>query len=66
MLWRLVWAMASKALRRRLHHGDVDGRSREHYEASSLDSLNEPLLGRYDNEDEPKEVKKLFLLPYFC
>lgn len=38
-------AMTPATLRRRLHHGDVDGRKREHVEADSLDYLTEPLLG---------------------
>ncbi|CAN6443142.1 unnamed protein product [Victoria cruziana] len=37
--------MTPATLRRRLHHGDVDGRKREHVEADSLDYLTEPLLG---------------------
>lgn len=36
---------SSTTLRRRLHHGDVDGRKREHYESSDYGSLGEPLLG---------------------
>ncbi|XP_021743364.1 ELMO domain-containing protein B-like [Chenopodium quinoa] len=35
----------SATLRRRLHHGDVDGRRREHYDSSDSGSLAEPLLG---------------------
>ncbi|KAH9618492.1 hypothetical protein KSS87_021860 [Heliosperma pusillum] len=35
----------STTLRRRLHHGDVDGRRREHYDTPSSDTLSEPLLG---------------------
>ncbi|KAK9684165.1 hypothetical protein RND81_10G190900 [Saponaria officinalis] len=35
----------STTLRRRLHHGDVDGGRRDHYNAPSSDSLSEPLLG---------------------
>lgn len=36
-------------LRRRLHHGDVDGRRREHYDYDTSDfgSLGEPLLSEY-------------------
>ncbi|KAF3441424.1 hypothetical protein FNV43_RR15338 [Rhamnella rubrinervis] len=43
--------MTSRTLRRRLHHGDVDGKTHEHLETTELDGLNEPLLGndRYDN-----------------
>ncbi|MQL71735.1 hypothetical protein Taro_004053 [Colocasia esculenta] len=39
-----IHTMASRTIRRRLHHGDVDGRRNEHVEAPRLDSLNEPLL----------------------
>ncbi|CAN6289594.1 unnamed protein product [Urochloa humidicola] len=37
--------MSISNLRRRLHHGDVDGRKNEHVDISSADALNEPLLG---------------------
>lgn len=39
--------MSSRTLRRRLHHGDVDG---GRHETSRLDALKEPLLadGDYD------------------
>lgn len=37
--------MPSATLRRRLHHGDVDGKRHEQYESSGFDSLSEPLLG---------------------
>lgn len=38
--------MASATLRRRLHHGDVDGRKYERYDATTeSDTLSEPLLG---------------------
>ena len=53
--------MASKNLRRRLHHGDVDGKRHEHFETSGLDGLNEPLLGNYEYDDKHPEVS-LFLL----
>lgn len=36
--------MTSRTLRRRLHHGDIDGGRHDRYEASGFDSLNEPLL----------------------
>ncbi|KAK9124924.1 hypothetical protein Scep_013770 [Stephania cephalantha] len=42
--------MTSKTLRRRLHHGDVDGKRNEQLETSRLDSLNEPLLGNYESD----------------
>ena len=38
--------MASATLRRRLHHGDVDGRKYERYDATTeSDTLSEHLLG---------------------
>lgn len=46
--------MSSRTLRRRLHHGDVDGGRHDRYETSRLDALKEPLLadGDYDcNKD---------------
>lgn len=43
--------MTSKTLRRRLRHGDVDGRGREHLESSDFDGLDEPLLGNYDSDN---------------
>ncbi|OWM73141.1 hypothetical protein CDL15_Pgr001255 [Punica granatum] len=57
--------MASRTLRRRLHHGDVDGKSHEHMEASGLDSLDEPLLGSYNHDDRPSEtgLTRKFLQP---
>lgn len=48
--------MTSKTLRRRLHHGDVDGKTHEHLEASASDDLNEPLLGNYESSDRHSEV----------
>lgn len=47
--------MASKTLRRRLHHGDVDGRRHEQLETSGLDGLDEPLLGNYEYGDRHSE-----------
>lgn len=50
--------MTSRTLRRRLHHGDVDGKKQEHMEASSgLDGLDEPLLGNYEHDDRHSEVR---------
>lgn len=43
-----LFLMSSRTLRRRLHHGDVDGGRYDRYETSRLDSLNEPLLGDRD------------------
>lgn len=54
--------MTSKTLRRRLHHGDVDGKTHEHLEASSSDGLNEPLLGNYECSDRHSEVRPLFVI----
>lgn len=48
--------MSSKTLRRRLHHGDVDGKRQEHLDTTGLDSLNEPLLGG-DDYIESKKVR---------
>ncbi|KAF3322602.1 ELMO domain-containing protein A [Carex littledalei] len=39
--------MSSSTLRRRLYHGDVDGRRDEQMDTSSADGLDEPLLGSY-------------------
>ncbi|XP_052174747.1 uncharacterized protein LOC127789790 isoform X2 [Diospyros lotus] len=47
--------MTSRTLRRRLHHGDVDGKGREHVNTSVRDGLNEPLLGNYDYGGSPVE-----------
>ncbi|KAK6243615.1 hypothetical protein QUC31_010024 [Theobroma cacao] len=51
--------MRSGALRRRLHHGDVDGRRNENYETSGLDGLDEPLLGNHDYNERHSEGQKL-------
>lgn len=63
-----VWAnlgfpflMSSRTLRRRLHHGDVDGGRNDRYETSGFDSLNEPLLGDRDHDyTKHSEVRVLF------
>ncbi|KAH0468805.1 hypothetical protein IEQ34_002037 [Dendrobium chrysotoxum] len=47
--------MASTTLRRRLHHGDVDGRKNEHMDDLGSDSLSEPLLGNYIYDISPSE-----------
>lgn len=52
--------MTSRTLRRRLHHGDVDGKRHENLETSELDGLNEPLLGNYEYNDRHSEV-----IPHF-
>ncbi|GMH09661.1 hypothetical protein Nepgr_011502 [Nepenthes gracilis] len=55
------WIMSSSTtLRRRLHHGDVDGKRREHYETSGFDALSEPLLGN-DRDYDDKFVEKYAL-----
>lgn len=46
--------MSSRTLRRRLHHGDVDGKRKEHLETSGLDALSEPLLGGDDYSENKK------------
>ena len=72
--------MSVSNLRRRLHHGDVDGRKNEHVDISSADALNEPLLGSsHDNggsevnSSDPQYLKlssQFFLvgciIPYYC
>ncbi|KAF1886961.1 hypothetical protein Lal_00046199 [Lupinus albus] len=50
--------MSSRTLRRRLHHGDIDGKSRERLETSGLDSLSEPLLAD-DDYIEHKRISTL-------
>ncbi|CAL5431527.1 unnamed protein product [Camellia sinensis] len=51
--------MTSRALRRRLHHGDVDGKRHEHLETSGLDGLDEPLLGNHDYDETCSEGSTL-------
>ncbi|XP_022718754.1 ELMO domain-containing protein A-like [Durio zibethinus] len=51
--------MRSGALRRRLHHGDVGGGRNENYDTTSLDGLDEPLLGNHYNDDKHSEVQTL-------
>ncbi|KAK7396098.1 hypothetical protein VNO78_16859 [Psophocarpus tetragonolobus] len=46
--------MSSRTLRRRLHHGDIDGKRQDHFESSGLDSLSEPLLADDDYSDSKK------------
>ncbi|XP_066393845.1 uncharacterized protein [Miscanthus floridulus] len=48
--------MSTTNLRRRLHHGDLDGRKNEHVDISSADSLNEPLLGKSSDDNFGSEV----------
>lgn len=58
--------MTSQTLRRRLHHGDVDGKKHEHLDSSDVDDLNEPLLGRKIQNDyaDSEETKLADLLDY--
>lgn len=49
---------SSSTLRRRLHHGDVDGKRREHYDSSDYGSLGEPLLGA-DRHNEQYTLEEL-------
>ncbi|XP_057971884.1 uncharacterized protein LOC131160325 isoform X2 [Malania oleifera] len=42
-------------MRRRLHHGDVDGKRGEHLQTSGLDGLDEPLLGNHEHDDRHSE-----------
>lgn len=63
--------MSSSTLRRRLHHGDVDGKRHENLETSELDGLNEPLLGNDEYDDGHSEVIPhlfiyLFLKKFLC
>ncbi|KAI3525821.1 hypothetical protein L1887_04942 [Cichorium endivia] len=52
--------MASRTLRRRLHHGDVGGKKHEHLTGADFDDLNEPLLGNNDdNKTNRLEVQNL-------
>ncbi|KAM7524372.1 hypothetical protein LguiA_014274 [Lonicera macranthoides] len=51
--------MTSRTLRRRLHHGDVDGKKHEHLVSSDLDDLNEPLLGNNENDNKQSEGNTL-------
>ncbi|XWS58603.1 hypothetical protein CRYUN_Cryun08bG0048800 [Craigia yunnanensis] len=51
--------MRSGVLRRRLHHGDVDGRRNENCETSGLDGLDEPLLGNHNYDDKHSEGQML-------
>ncbi|XP_027071452.1 uncharacterized protein [Coffea arabica] len=56
--------MTSRTLRRRLHHGDVDGKRDEHLDCSGVDPLNEPLLGnqQYDHDKASEECTLADLL----
>lgn len=48
--------MTSRTLRRRLHHGDVDGKRKEHLDTSDFGGLDEPLLGNHNHDDLHSEV----------
>ncbi|KAL0346084.1 UNVERIFIED_CONTAM: hypothetical protein Sradi_4439700 [Sesamum radiatum] len=63
--------MSSSTLRRRLHHGDVDGGRYDRYETSRFDSLNEPLLGygdydynRHAEEGRLRNLKQRLSVPF--
>lgn len=58
--------MTSKALRRRLHHGDLNEKRRDYYEDSSLEGLSEPLLGNHDLGERHSEVGICGCRYYFC
>ncbi|KAI8562630.1 hypothetical protein RHMOL_Rhmol03G0049900 [Rhododendron molle] len=47
--------MTSQTLRRRLHHGDVNGKRHEYLETSGLEGLDEPLLGNCEHESGHSE-----------
>ncbi|KAD3336201.1 hypothetical protein R6Q59_028569 [Mikania micrantha] len=52
--------MTSQTMRRRLHHGDVDGKKHEHLVCADLDDLKEPLLGKSDDyKAKQLEAQKL-------
>lgn len=51
--------MSSKTVRRRLRHGDVDGKISEHVDIQTSDSLNEPLLGDRGRDKNQIEVDSL-------
>ncbi|EOA31037.1 hypothetical protein CARUB_v10014187mg [Capsella rubella] len=50
--------MASATLRRRLHHGDVDGRKYERYDATDSETLSEPLLGSSSTDNSRDEYNE--------
>ncbi|XP_065853016.1 uncharacterized protein [Euphorbia lathyris] len=43
----------SRAVRRRLHHGDVDRKEQNYFDASEYDGLDEPLLQNHAHYDMP-------------
>lgn len=51
-----TWIMASRALRRRIHHGDANGLNHEHSDRSESDALSEPLLENYRHDENYSEV----------
>lgn len=49
--------MSSRTLRRRLHHGDIDGKVHEHFDTSGdSDAGDEPLLEDSDMSDNKSKV----------
>ncbi|KAL0453333.1 UNVERIFIED_CONTAM: ELMO domain-containing protein A [Sesamum latifolium] len=51
-------SMTSRARRKRLHHGDVDGGRYGRFETAEFDSLNEPLLGNRDYDDNKQSEEQ--------
>ncbi|XP_078446745.1 ELMO/CED-12 family protein [Wolffia australiana] len=47
--------MSSRTVRRRIRHGDVDGKFREHMDIRVADSLDEPLLGTGERDTDQVE-----------
>lgn len=55
--------MSSSTLRRRLYHGDVDGRRNEQMDTSSADGLDEPLLGSYGDRSKVTLLFQIEIAP---
>lgn len=51
--------MTSRTLRRRLYHGDVDGKRNEQFDEQGIDSLSEPLLGNHGYKNSSVPVRTL-------
>lgn len=52
-------------MRRRLHHGDVDGKNHEHLVGADLNDLSEPLLGNKDDYKANKQLEVIYLFSIF-
>ncbi|KAJ4786174.1 ELMO/CED-12 family protein [Rhynchospora pubera] len=50
--------MSSSTLRRRLYHGDVDGRRNEQMDTFGSDGLDEPLLGSYGDRSKAYDSRE--------